>query len=118
MDQNVNITLSAVQRSAVKQADLWAVALKSKKIAMENLLKAQKMLEEVQEAVTEYISAETVEGAHNRFLSGIGPRVTPEARYLWTIGHLTVNPPFSLSECPGDPQRPLFSFGLPSVRRL
>ena len=43
----------------------------TKKRAMDNMLLAQKSLEEVEESIAKYIPKETIEVAHARFLSRI-----------------------------------------------
>lgn len=92
MDQYPTKTFSPYHLGVTQQADLWHYVLKQKKVAMENLLKAQKILESLQEVFAHRISVETIEGTHARFLSGITPTTSPEARYLLTVGCLNIHP--------------------------
>ena len=80
-----------VFQHADKQAHLWTSAMLVKKTAMENLLKAQKLLEEFEVSITKCLSKESVENAHTRFLSPLHP-ANPDALYLLTIGWAVVRP--------------------------
>ena len=62
-----------------------------KKATLENLLKTQQLLEEMEETVAKYLSKETIEVAHARFLSTIGSS-NPEAQYLLAAGRLVICP--------------------------
>lgn len=70
-----------------------------KKAALENLLRTQQLLEEMEETVAKYLSKETIEVAHARFLSTIGSS-DPEARYLLAAGRLVIRPLSSRLESP------------------
>ena len=74
-----------------QKAHHWSAALKEKKVAMEALLQAQKSLEEVEEDISEYLSKESIEGAHAQFLSTLNPS-NPDASYLLTVGQAFVHP--------------------------
>ena len=63
----------------------------AKKDALENLLKTQQSLEEVEESIAGFISKETIEVAHARFLSTINSS-DPEALYLFAAGRLVIRP--------------------------
>ena len=63
----------------------------AKKAAMENLLKTQQSLEEVEESIATYLPKETIEVAHARFLSTIGAS-DPEALYLFAVGRPAIRP--------------------------
>ncbi|KIM56131.1 hypothetical protein SCLCIDRAFT_29840 [Scleroderma citrinum Foug A] len=76
---------------AVQQARCWSAALMAKKAAMENLLKVQKSLEEVENSIMNHLSKESVESAHARFLSTLNPS-HPDGYYLLTIGQAVVCP--------------------------
>ena len=58
---------------------------------MDNLLKAQQSLEEVEESIAKYVHKETIEVAHARFLSRISSSRS-EALYLLAIGRPVVRP--------------------------
>ena len=75
----------------VQQAQHWSAALMAKKVAMENLLKVQKSLEEVEFSITNHLSKECVENTHARFLSTLNP-YNPDGYYLLTIGRAVVCP--------------------------
>jgi len=79
----------------VQQAHLWSGALKAKKTALENLVKAQKSLEEIEEAIAEHLPMQSIEGAHTQFLSTLQP-CNPEAVYMLTVGRVVIHP---LSAC-------------------
>ena len=51
---------SGEESPAAQQARRWSAALMAKKDAMENLLKVQKSLEEVKDAIMEHLSKETI----------------------------------------------------------
>jgi hypothetical protein len=59
---------------------------------MENLLRAQKTLEKLEGVFVQdlAVTSEAIEGAHTQFLSGIRPITSPEARYILTVGCLTI----------------------------
>jgi len=57
----------------------------AKKDAMENMLKVQKSLEEIEESIAQHLPKESVEGAHACFLSSLNPS-NPDGLYLLTIG--------------------------------
>jgi hypothetical protein len=76
---------------ADQQAHLWSAALMAKKTAMENMLRAQKSLEEIEESIAEHLSKESIEGAHAWFLSTLNPS-NPETFYLLTVGRTVVRP--------------------------
>ena len=78
-------------RRAAQKGESWSAALLAKKAAMENLLTAQKSLEEVEESIAEHLSMESIEGAHARFLSTLNPS-HPDALYLLRIGQVFVRP--------------------------
>lgn len=80
------------QETIDQQAQLWCLAMKQKKNALESLLAAQKILEDLQEVFVQHLSSEMMEDAHVRFLSGINPTTSPEAHYLLTIGHMNIRP--------------------------
>ena len=84
-----------VLHHADQQADLWADALLAKRTAMENLLKAQKSLEEIEVSIAKYLPKESVEIAHTQFLSPLHPG-NPDALYLLTVGRAAIRP---LSSC-------------------
>ena len=58
---------------------------------MENLLRAQKSLEEVEESLTKYLPKETIEVAHARFLSRMCSSDS-DALYLLSVGRPVVRP--------------------------
>ena len=58
---------------------------------MENLLKAQKALEEAEVSIAKSLSKESVEIAHTQFLSPLHPG-NPDALYLLTVGRAVVRP--------------------------
>ncbi|KIM60350.1 hypothetical protein SCLCIDRAFT_26691 [Scleroderma citrinum Foug A] len=70
---------------AVQQVHCWSAALIAKKDAMENMLKVQKSLEEIEESIAQHLPKESIEGAHARFLSTLNPS-NPDGLYLLTIG--------------------------------
>ena len=76
---------------AAQQGHGWSTALLAKKAAMENLLKAQKSLEEIEESIAEHLSKESIEGAHARFLSTLNPS-HPDALYLPRVGQIVIRP--------------------------
>jgi len=78
-------------KHAEQQAHCWSGALKAKKAALENLLTAQRDLEEVEKAIAEHLSVEIIEGAHMRYLSALHPS-NPEAIYILTIGRVVIRP--------------------------
>ena len=75
----------------VQQARRWSAALMAKKAAMENLLKVQKSLEEVEFSITNHLSKECIENTHARFLFTLNP-YNPDGYYLLTIGRAVVCP--------------------------
>lgn len=84
---------SSALEEADQQAHLWCAALKTKKAAMENLLRAQMSLEKIEESIAQHLSVETIEGAHARFLSALDLNPSnPEVSYLLTIGRAGVHP--------------------------
>ncbi|KIM60713.1 hypothetical protein SCLCIDRAFT_1216608 [Scleroderma citrinum Foug A] len=91
MDDDDLTTDSEVFRHADEQARLWSSALKAKKTAMENLLSAQRSLEEIEVSVAKHLPKEIVTGAHAGFLSPLNPSV-PEAHYLLTVGQVVISP--------------------------
>ena len=66
---------------------------------MEELLKTQQSLEEIEESIARYLSKETIEFAHAQFLSTIGSS-DPEAHYLFAAGRLVIRPLASCLESP------------------
>ena len=82
---------SGEESPAAQQARRWSSALMAKKDTMENLLKVQKSLKEVEDAISEHLSKETIESAHARFLSTLNPS-NPDGYYLLTIGRAVVYP--------------------------
>ena len=58
---------------------------------MENMVKAQKHLEEVEESIAKYVPKETIEVAHARFLSRISSSRS-EGLYLLAVGRLVLRP--------------------------
>ena len=58
---------------------------------MENLLNAQRSLEEIELSIAKHLPKETIEGAHARFLSPLNP-LEPEALYLLTVGRAVISP--------------------------
>lgn len=80
---------------AVQQGHGWSTALLAKKVAMKNLLKAQKSLKEIEESITEHLSKESIKGAHAHFLSTLNPS-HPDALYLLRVGQVVVRPLSSL----------------------
>lgn len=76
---------------AVQQGCGWSTAFLAKKVAMENLLKAQKSLEEIEESIAEHLSKESIEGAHAHFLSTLSPS-HPDALYLLRVGQVVICP--------------------------
>ncbi|KAL4063284.1 hypothetical protein V8B97DRAFT_1876964 [Scleroderma yunnanense] len=73
------------------QAHCWSTALMAKKTAMENLLKAQQSLENIEESIVQCLSKESIEGAHAQFLSMLKPS-DPEALYLLAVGWVFICP--------------------------
>lgn len=69
----------------------WAAALLAKKAAMEDLLKAQQLLEEIQESIAEHLPIETIESAQAGLLSTLNPS-HPEALYLLRLGQISIRP--------------------------
>ena len=63
----------------------------AKKDTLENLLKTQQSLEEIEETIAKFLSKETIEIAHARFLSTINS-TDPEAFYLFAAGRLIIRP--------------------------
>lgn len=57
---------------------------------MENLLSAQRSLEEIEVSVAKHLPKETIEGAHAQFLSPLNPP-EPEALYLLTVGRVVIS---------------------------
>lgn len=57
-----------VEPAALHHAEMlahhWSGALMAKKTAMENLLKAQQSLEEIEQSIVQCLSKESIEGAH------------------------------------------------------
>ena len=78
-------------RYADEQAHCWSAALKTKKAAMENMLRAQQSLEEVEVAIARFLPKETIEGTHAQFLSTLPPS-NPEALYLLALGRGFIRP--------------------------
>ena len=72
-------------RHADEQAHCWYAALKEKKVAMENMLRAQQSLEEIETSITRFLPKDTIEGTHSRFLSTLPPSDL-EACYLLGLG--------------------------------
>lgn len=58
---------------------------------MENLLKAQKSLENIEDSIAQHLSLESIEGAHAWFLSALDPS-NQEAAYLLKIGLAAIQP--------------------------
>ncbi|KAL4071230.1 hypothetical protein V8B97DRAFT_2007675 [Scleroderma yunnanense] len=67
----------------------------AKKTAMENLLRAQRSLKEIEVSIAKHLLKETIEGAHAQFLSPLNSS-EPEALYLLTVGQIVISP---LSSC-------------------
>lgn len=90
MDQNPE-PLPPGFENADEQAHFWCAALKKKKAAMEELLKAQRSLEKIEVAIAQHLFPGTIEDTHTRFLSALDPS-NAEASYLLTIGSAVVEP--------------------------
>ena len=58
---------------------------------MENLLSAQKSLEEVEESIAKYLPKETIEVAHAQFLSRINTSKS-DTMYLLAVGRPVIRP--------------------------
>ena len=58
---------------------------------MENMLRAQQSLEEVETSIAKFLPKETIEGTHALFLSTLQPR-DPEALYLLALGQGFIRP--------------------------
>ena len=78
-------------QDAAQKGRSWATALLAKKAAMEDLLKAQKSLEEIEDSIAEHLSREYIDGAHAHFLSTLNPSY-PDALYLLKVGQIFVRP--------------------------
>ncbi|KAL4068997.1 hypothetical protein J3A83DRAFT_4373262 [Scleroderma citrinum] len=83
--------------AGIDDDDLTADSLESgaKKTAMENLLRAQRSLKEIEVSIAKHLLKETIEGAHAQFLSPLNSS-EPEALYLLTVGQIVISP---LSSC-------------------
>ena len=84
-------TSAAALRNADEQAHCWSAALKAKKVAMENMLRAQQSLEEVESSIATFLPKETIESTHAQFLSTLPPS-DPEALYLLALGRRFIRP--------------------------
>lgn len=82
---------AAALRNTDKQAHCWSAALKAKKAAMENMLRAQQSLEEVESSIAKFLPKETIEGTHAQFLSMLLPS-DPEALYILALGQRFIRP--------------------------
>ena len=58
---------------------------------MENMLRAQQSLEEIETSIARFLPKDTIEGTHSRFLSTLQPS-DPEARYLLGLGRGFIRP--------------------------
>ena len=82
---------AAALRHADEQAHRWYAALQGKKVAMENMLRAQQSLEAIETSIATFLPKNTIEGTHARFLSTLPPS-DPEALYLLGLGRGFIRP--------------------------